>query len=161
MLEFYAGGNVLLTASGLSVALKRTKTLQCGSNSGVLSLEAAPGSPFCPVVAFKQLKSALPALSSKAPLFMGPGRTPRHLTAAWATKILHGLLAGLVTDPGGFSLHSFRRGGGGATLAFKQGVDLQSMKAFGTWRSDVVWAYLEVAHGRVQAASGLKAALFA
>ena len=152
-------GDVLLTASGLSVALKRTKTLQCGSNFGVLPLEAAPGSPFCPVVAFKQLKSALPALSSKAPLFMRPGRTPRHLTAAWATKVLHGLLAGVVTDPGLFSLHSFRRGG--ATLAFKQGVDLQSIKALGTWRSDAVWAYLEVAHRRVQAASGLKAALFA
>ena len=31
----------VLTSSGLSVALKRTKTLQCGSNFGVLPLKAA------------------------------------------------------------------------------------------------------------------------
>ena len=160
MLEFYAGGvDVHPTASGLSVARKkknqnpimRVKFL-CFTLGGHAWQSFLPSSGHPSI-----FKSALPALSSKAPLFMRPGRTTRHLTAAWATKIVHGLLAGLVLEP--FSLHYLRRGV--TTLAFKQGVDLQSIKALSTWRSDALWAYLEVAHRREQAASGLKAALFA
>ena len=86
--------------------------------------------------------AAVPTACPRAPLLLlpGVGRTPRVLLLPQLRQSFKVLLTALGCDTKAFSLHSLRRGG--ATAAFRAGVDCVHVQRHGTWKSDVFWQYI-------------------
>jgi len=125
----------------LMVNGKWSKTNQCGERSGGLPVLSVPGSVLCPVTAYINMCSLVPAEPSD-PAF-GEMRGQRYVALTYRRLLLKlkTLIAATGRDPKGFSTHSFRRGG--ATFAFKAGIPGELIKVLGDWRSD---AYLQYLH---------------
>ena len=62
------------------------------------------------------------------------------VTVPLLSRALAGLLHHLGHDAGLFSMHSLRRGG--ATAAYRQGLDQIDIKRQGLWNSDTFWQYI-------------------
>ena len=62
------------------------------------------------------------------------------VTVPILSRALAALLHDLGYDAGLFSLHSLNRGG--ATTAYRQGLDQIDIKRQGLWTSDTFWQYI-------------------
>lgn len=86
--------------------------------------------------------AAFPTTSSNAPLLQV--RTSHGcvvpLTIHGLRQSFHTLMDCLGYPAAAYSLHSLRRGG--ATAAFRAGVDFIHIKRHGTWTSDAFWDYI-------------------
>ena len=145
--------DVVVAHPGLRLLLRGTKTLLAGGRHGFIPIPAIPDSPICPVAALSDMLCVLPPAPPSAPLFLLPGVKMVPLSRSRATSVLRCLLNSLGVQASCFTLHSFRKGG--ATLAFAAGMDLDLIKALGTWRSDAVWSYLSLNGKRIEAAQRL------
>ena len=65
-------GDVALTAHALLVTFKCTKTIQFGERLLLIPLLRIPGSPLCPVTAYRRMIELVPARRS-CPVFLLPG----------------------------------------------------------------------------------------
>ena len=151
--------DVQITAAGIRLTVRKTKTIQFGQRAlGMWVPNARGATPLCPTLALLSYLSATAALPATAPLFALPGRDPATgqlrwgpVNYNWMLQRLKAVLASANQDPQLFAAHSFRRGG--ATYAYMQGMsDLEIMR-LGDWRSPVWHDYVEVQDAQRQAAS--------
>ncbi len=134
--------DITLKDNLLLVTLKWSKTNQFGARLHTIPILAIPGSPLCPVAAYRNLLLAVP-LSPDSPVFVCKYRS------AWVplsynqfqTK-LRKLVLMSGREPSLYSSHSFRRGG--ASFAHEAGVPRELIKLVGDWKSDAVDAYLHM-----------------
>lgn len=154
-------GDILVNPPGLVVILKWSKTLQTHHQTHLIPLPAVPGHPLCPVTAFQAMVADIPTTSPNDPLLQtrtsSGGLEP--LTTHSLGQSFQALMDCLGLPAAAYSLHSLRRGG--ATSAFRAGVDFIHVKRHGTWSSDAFWDYIvseNVEHSPVARALALRAA---
>lgn len=123
--------DVILVPHGLLVVIRSTKTV---SNKKSFSLQVfeAPGSPLCPVKAWKNYRSHF-SPSPNGPAFIVNAGVP--LTPAPLVKLIRLALSSAgYQQLHRFSLHSLRRGA--AQLAAELGASKTDLKNHGSWASD-------------------------
>jgi hypothetical protein len=134
--------DVLVQKDMLLVTIKWSKTIQFGQRQHVVPVLAIPGSPLCPVQAYKAMTSLVPA-SVSDPVFLKRSKSkwvPLSYST-FATK-LKSLVAAIGREPAAYSSHSLRRGG--ASYMAAAGVERDMIKLVGDWASDAVDLYIQV-----------------
>lgn len=135
-------GDVVFTAHGLFVTFRCTKTIQFGERLLHIPLLSIPGSPLCPVSAYRRMIELIPAHRS-CPVFLLPGPsgvvplTKRSFVSQFRTCLSH---IG-IPHADRYRGHSFRRGA--ASWAFSCGVPGELIQLYGDWSSDSYKLYLE------------------
>ena len=132
----------MVGTNALWVTFRWSKTIQYGQRSFTIPVQAIPGSPLCPLSAFKEMVRRIPARGNE-PAFLivdSHQRTP-YTYWRWMEK-LKATIAATGRDPTLYSTHSFRRGG--ATFAFQAGVPVEAIKLMGDWSSDAVYKYIHL-----------------
>lgn len=139
----------------LLITLKWSKTNQFGHRSHQVPLLALPGSPLCPVNAFRHLTRLIP-LPHQAPVFVDLHKgTWVPLSYSQYQRRLKTLIAQTGRDPTNYSTHSLRRGG--ATVAHQAGLTKEHIKLIGDWKSDAVDEYIKIGFSaKLQAAKIMK-----
>ena len=133
-------GDVAVLSKSLLVHIKWSKTIQFGQRTLTLPLVSIPGSPLCPVQAFKQMSACIPA-SASDPAFVVPGKKKViPITYRKLQSFLKEMIRLTGKDPDLYSSHSFRRGG--ATWAFRSHVPGELIQLHGDWASDAYKKYL-------------------
>ena len=132
-------GDIFFSATGVTVLLKWSKTLQDRREVRTIVLPDLGDSPLCPCSLLKTMLQVLPE-DTNTPLFSinQKGRFVT-LTDSVARKHLKALAA-LLKFPH-LTFHMFRKGG--TTWAFQHGVSLQDIMAHGTWSSQAIWKYIK------------------
>ena len=133
--------DVLVARDMVLVALKWSKTNQCGRRLLQVPLVAIPGSVLCPVQAYTQMVQMVPA-RGRSPAFCIPiGDRLVPVEYGQFQAFLRSAVAKAGCDPAAYSTHSFRRGG--ASWAFKSNVPADLVQVHGDWRSDAYKVYLD------------------
>ena len=134
--------DVAANTHGLIVTFKHTKTIQFGEHKLHIPLLQIPGSPLCPVAAYKRMVHLVPT-SSRCALFLLPGsHGPTVLTKhRFITAFRRSLASTGFSHASRFRGHSFRRGA--ASWAFNHGVPRELIQLYGDWSSDAYKLYLE------------------
>ena len=134
--------DISVCPAGLSVLLKWSKTNQSSARLVQIPIVPIPGSPLCPLTAYKNMLKLVPA-SPASPAFSLPDSNSKRVCLTHATFVSHlqQLISLTGRDPKGFTGHSFRRGG--ATFAFRSGVPGELIQLQGDWRSDAYLRYLD------------------
>ena len=133
-------GDVLLQNQGLILNLKWSKTRQNCRNAISIPLPALGRSLLCPLKAWltymRQRQDI--KITVDSPLLLNEAGKP--ITIPVLRRLFHDAceLAGMADV--GYTPHSLRRRG--ATFAYHAGVQLDSIKHHGTWRSNTVDSYL-------------------
>ena len=127
---------------GLVIILKWTKTMQSSSRTHLVPIPAISHHPLCPVQAFRDMDTALPAPAPNSPLLLLTDRQNRLVPLGLdklnkAFKVLISS-AGYSSDQ--YSFHSLRRSG--ATTSYHAGIDFTHIKRHGAWNSDAFWEYI-------------------
>ena len=133
--------DITLHSGGVEVIVRATKTIQYGQRHLVVPLPRVPGNVLCPTQALALYleRSGLWGVSSRAPLFVvTPAGKP--LTANDFRKRVKDLLARSDCDTSLFGGHSFRRGG--ACLAYRLGIPIDTIRTLGDWASNAYTAYI-------------------
>ena len=124
----------------LLVKTSWSKTIQFGERSLIIPLVEISDSPLCPVKAYLNMTSLVPA-SDSSPAFCLQKRGKLYpVTYRQMQRVLKALVKNLGLDPSNYSSHSFRRGG--ATWAFSSEVPSELIQLYGDWRSDAYKKYL-------------------
>ena len=141
MKKHLSRSNIVFCDFGLLISISWSKTNQFGRRILKIPVLSIPGSPLCPVTAYRNLVSRIPT-SATSPAFTFQ-TVPRTfcLTSHRFVKVLRILLKKAGYDPLPFTGHSFRRGG--ASYAFKSGVPGELMQLMGDWKSDAYLRYLD------------------
>jgi len=134
--------SIQLTADGLMVHVKWSKTRQFRQRVLQLPVSAIPGHPLCPRQAVLNMLHLLPAKDS-SPAFLVPASGGGLVSLTHATFVSHlkTLLEAAGLPSAQYSGHSFRRGG--ATFAWRCGADSNTIKLLGDWSSDAYEVYLD------------------
>ena len=134
-------GDIILAPPGVIVVVKWSKAQQTVDNIPLVPLPRVPRAQTDPVAAYHQLTALHPTGHPDQPLLTLPGKRGYVVvTTAQLAWALRQLIMALQLDPKDYSLHSLRRGG--ATTAYRAGVDELSVKKHGHWRSDAFWSYI-------------------
>ena len=135
-------GDVLINPPGLILILKWSKTIQHGKAPHLIPLPAIPGNPLCPYQAYMDMLATCPTRSPNDPLLQIQGRHNNRtiLTTAHLSQAFQVMVQALGYPPDSYSLHSLRAGG--ASAAFRAGVNYIHIKRHGTWTSDCFWQYI-------------------
>ena len=127
------------TPNGVLVVVRATKTIQFGDRSLRVPLPRSQGNPLCPVQALTHYMKLAPTPNSPAePPFM-VGRD-RPLTGPIFSNRIKSLLSELNINTASYAAHSYRRGG--ATLAYRLGVPVDTIRQLGDWASNSYTAYI-------------------
>lgn len=121
----------------LIVSIKWSKTIQFGEKVLKIPLIEIPGSDLCPVTAYENMCSMVPA-NDTDPLFSLPHK--KCIVYSQFQSKLRELLQKTGLNSELYSTHSFRRGG--TTLAFQAQVPVELIKAHGDWKTDCYQKYL-------------------
>ena len=123
---------------GMMLVLRRTKTIQFKERSLQIPIPAKAGSILCPVQALfyaMQLNTSVPDTGY---LYVLPNGQPVTI-ADFVTQFRH-CLTTLGLPASQYCGHSFRRGG--ASWAFNVGVDVETIRQLGDWRSSAYTRYI-------------------
>ena len=133
--------DIIITPPGLAVILKWTKTLQVMDKTPLVAIPQLQGQATDPLAAYKDLLAVSPTTKNNQPLLtmVSKGKTVA-VTSGALGRALRIMVAELGYDTKLYSLHSLRRGG--ATAAYRDGVDTLDIKRHGTWSSDAFWQYV-------------------
>jgi integrase len=133
-----ARADIIFSPPGYIIIVKWTKTLQYGKH--VLLPVPKLTHRHCPVDAMRRMLALRPHNTKKdLPLFTMPNsETP--MTTCYLKDAFQIIIQALDMPPKAYSLHSFRRGG--ATEAYKAGVNYAQVKSHGIWSSDSFWSYI-------------------
>ena len=144
------GDNLLL------VHIKWSKTIQFGGRSLEMPVMAIPGSPICPVQAYKNMLQKVKCGPKSAAFSRKCGNGVEPVLYSKFQGQLRRWVAAAGWEPSKFSSHSLRRGGG-ASLAFRAKVPTDLIKVHGDWASDCYLRYLAIPlEQRIQVASQVK-----
>ena len=134
--------DISVCKSGMIVTIKWSKNIQCSERRLRIPIAAVPGSCLCPLRAYINMCTMVPA-ASNSPAFVVPSHRPLTTVTHYTfTSSLRGFLSQLSFNPGAYSGHSFRRGG--ATWAFQSGVPGELIQLHRDWRSEAYKLYLKV-----------------
>ena len=114
---------------GLTVVIRSSKTITTPTQAVALMVHHIPGSPYCPVAAWKRYCNWVPA-PLEAPAFLLDGNRPMTAGPLIAT-IRSALTHAGFPNVQHISMHSFRRGG--AQTAAGAGAKPQELCQHGTW----------------------------
>ena len=118
------------------------KNIQYGQKIHKVPLVAIQDSPLCPVKAYLNMCSLVPAGPKQAAFSIPKGKSVVPLTYhQFQAKFRHLVKLG-GWDPTKFSTHSFRRGG--ATCAFQAQVPAALIQVQGDWASDAYKQYINM-----------------
>jgi hypothetical protein len=136
--KFLLRKDVQVIQDGLLINMKWSKTIQAGERILQTPLVPIPGSILCPVTAFNNMISEIPA-DQDSPLFILKNRKPIFYSL-YLNKF-RVLMGKLGYDKSKFSTHSFRRGF--ATLAFQLNLPADLIQLMGDWHSDAYKKYIQ------------------
>ena len=137
--KFLLRGDVSIEKHKLLVKMKWTKTIQFGQRVLSSPLVVVKNSTLCPVAAFNDMISKIPA-GPGSPLFVLKSGKP--VTYNIYLKKLREILSKCEVDPNSYSTHSFRRGM--ASFAFRLNVSADKIQLLGDWSSDAYKKYLHM-----------------
>lgn len=123
--------DVLFHSWGIMLVFRHTKTIQFQERSLHIPLPRKPGSIFCPVQATFLALENNTSLPMTAPVFVLPGGDA--LTASVFVKQIQSCLQKLGLPAHQYGGHSLRRGG--ASWAYRVGVDVETIRQLGDWKS--------------------------
>jgi integrase len=131
------------TGEDLSVVLTWTKTIQFNERKLVVPILTIKGSQLCPVEAFRRM-CQLVKVPDNGPAFARIDKVGKVVPITYNVflKELRKDISRTGRDPKGFSTHSFRRGA--ASFAYEAGVDAETVRIMGDWRSDCFREYLQI-----------------
>ena len=133
---------VLVGNGCLMVVWTWAKNIQNRNRAHKVPILHIPGSPLCPVEAYKNMCQLVP-LEAQHPAFaLKSSRGPLQVTYQQFNQRLKKLVGACGLNPGEFSTHSFRRGG--ATCAFQADVPEILIQLQGDWASDCYKKYLQM-----------------
>lgn len=135
--------HVSVLGDGLLLNFIWSKTNQFGNRTHLVPLVAIPGSPLCPVAAYRNMVKLVPA-STTDPLFVLKAKNNKLVPVTYFQfqTFFRSLLPMIGLNPAFYSSHSFRRGG--ATWAFKNNVPGELIKNHGDWASSAYMLYLDL-----------------
>lgn len=134
--------NVQFIDSYLIVIFDWSKTIHCRERRLVIPLVPIPGSPLCPVSAFRKMLQLIPARVTSPAFCYHQNSRLIPLTKAVFIRLFRDLLVRAdVPSAGCYTGHSFRRGG--ATYAFRSGVPGELIQVMGDWKSDAYKRYFD------------------
>ena len=122
----------------------KTKMIQFGERALKVPLVAIPGSPLCPVSAYQQMVSTIPAPDTAAAFSHVVAGELKPYTYSKFQKKLKSAITAIGKDPRLYSSHSMRRGG--ATSAFEAGVQTSVIQTQGDWATDTYLRYVRMPH---------------
>lgn len=132
--------DIRATHEHLLIRMKWSKTNQFGGRILYMPLAVMPESKLCPVRAYWNMISLIPA-ETNGPAFLIPkGKKLIPFTYILLQKTLRKSIQNVGLDPSAYSSHSFRRGG--ATSAFRAHVPAELIQLQGDWASDAYKKYL-------------------
>jgi hypothetical protein len=141
--QHLARGDVRFDAESLQFTFRHSKTNQLGLRVHKTVAVAMPGRVLDPYEAVAKAFALCPRATARDPAFAvptGKGQsTP--LTHGMFVATLRRCLHEIGIDHTKYSGHSFRRGG--ATFAFRMGMDPLLIKRMGDWMSDAYMGYIE------------------
>lgn len=132
--------DILMNKRMLIVLIKWSKTIQFGQRKLQIPLLSNPGSPLCPVWAFKRMIKYCPVSSSSPAFSYYEGHDIHVITYRELQVFLRKLISLSGRDANLYSSHSFRRGG--ASWAFRAKVPGELIQLHGDWASDAYKQYL-------------------
>lgn len=140
--HFLRRKDILLLTDSALLKISSSKTDNFGENMSFIPLAAAPNNPLCPVQALKRMVLQIPAKPSD-PAFMVPlaGGQLKPLTYPVASVVLKFFAGKSGLELNRYSTHSFRRGG--CSFAHEIGLDSDSLKIHGMWKSVAYQNYLK------------------
>ena len=133
-------GDITDNGDQITIKVKWTKTQQVMGDRQVINLYAIPGSPLCPVSAYRRAQKGRHQVPLSAPLLSFEDGNP--ITLGYVKRVWGGTLKLLGYSPEEYSLHSLRRGGA-SFCRYQHQAELIDVKRHGGWRSDCVRAYLK------------------
>jgi hypothetical protein len=139
-----ARSDVRISARALKFTFRHSKTNQFGTYEHVAVALAMPGKVLDPHSALIRAFNLCPSAGETDPAFAVPcckGGKGVPLTHDMFVRTLKYCLQQIGVDHTRYSGHSFRRGG--ATFAFRLGVDPLLIKRMGDWLSDAYMRYIE------------------
>ena len=135
-------GKIQIIDNVLIINITWSKTIQHFQKVLQIPLASIPGSPLCPVTAFKHMCTLIPA-SPNAPAFLVPfGNSHFTLTYESFVRNLRSFLDQAGYPSHLYSGHSFRRGG--CSLASLSLVPPELIKIHGDWRSNAYLRYISL-----------------
>ena len=135
-------GDVKVLQSGIHCTFRKSKGNQFGERAHQVVALAAPGRILDPKAAVEEAFSLGQRNRATDPAFLVPGPSGWvPLTHSVFVGSLKHCLVQIGVDPGGYSGHSFRRGG--ATYAHRLGIDPLLIKRMGDWLSDAYMVYVD------------------
>ena len=149
-------GHFQKVGQDLRVTMTWTKTIQFNERKLVVPIPRIRESNLCPVRAYTNMIKMVPG-NSEDPAFVKVNKKGHKgpWTYRMFNKELKEDVARTGRDPKKYSTHSFRRGA--ATFAFEAGVEAETVKIMGDWRSDCFRQYLQVSmHKKEEAAQKIK-----
>lgn len=128
---------------GARLHIRWTKTIQYGERCLSIPLPRLVGNVLCPVAALFRAVNLTASASPDGPALVLPSSQgfPPLTSRVFVNRVRECLQAGQV-DPVLYSGHSFRRGG--ATWAYKVGVDIETIRQLGDWRSTAFRDYVMI-----------------
>ena len=137
--------DVAVGEHGLLVTFRWSKTNQFGGRVHKVPIISIPGSPLCPVNAYKAMLEKCPGVSGDPAFFFrdisGKVGPKKPVTYSQLQNCIKNGVARLGFDPKAFSSHSLRRAG--ATWAFHSQVPSELIKSHGDWASEAYLRYLD------------------
>ena len=137
-------GQIKIAGSVMLLVFTKTKTIQFGERALKVPLVAIPGSPLCPVSAYQQMVSTIPAPDTAAAFSHVVAGELKPYTYSKFQKKLKSAITAIGKDPRLYSSHSMRRGG--ATSAFEAGVQTSVIQTQGDWATDTYLGYVRMPH---------------
>ena len=130
----------------LSIQVKWSKTQQKLGDNREINLHSIPGSPLCPVAAFRAASMGRRRHTPDSPLITFRDGNP--MTLGYVKKAWAAVLKSLCRSARVFSLHSLRRGGT-SYVSFQGQAKMTDLRRHGGWSSEAVRAYLKPPKGFV------------
>jgi hypothetical protein len=140
-------GDFRVHRNQLWVRVRHSKVIQYGQRVHWVPLLLIPGSPLCPVTAVTAAFALAPHCGGLAPAFLWKaGGRHGPMTHSLFVRGFKALCMRAGVNPNVYAGHSFRRGG--ATFAFRLGVDHALIKLVGDWKSDAYLLYDQTSNSR-------------
>ena len=139
------------TDNGLNIKIRWTKTIQYKGRVLEIPYPWDRGNPLCPTQATFNAVCLSPGAPVDGPaLVMDTTPSPAPLTPDIFVKEIRRALHQPGRDVTAYAGHSFRRGG--ATWAFTNRIDLETIRVLGDWRSQAYTAYIFPSEGDLRGA---------
>ena len=129
-----------MTELGANVIIKWSKTIQDGIHIHTIPIPLLGKSPACPYKALKLLLQSISGEPNDLLFTVSRSHGAVPLTNSVARRHLHSVSHILRLSPS-LKCHDFRRSG--VTWACHNGVPLHHTMHHGTWKSDLVWEYIQ------------------